>query len=137
MGSRNANPLPGQRQLRVGEELRHALAEVLADDGLRDPELKGKSITISEVRASPDLRHATAYIVPFGDGDAPTLVTALRRATPFLRRRVAQLVQLKFAPDIRFEIDTRFDNDARINRLLRSSEITATRPRTDVPEGDG
>jgi ribosome-binding factor A len=121
--------LPSQRQLRVGEELRHALAEVIERGELRDPDLAGHSVTVTEVRASPDLRNATVFVVPLGGGEAGSTVAALNRAKSFLRRRVAQAVRLKFAPDLNFEEDTSFDQARRIDDLLKSIH------RDDVPDG--
>lgn len=115
---------PSQRQLRVGEELRHALAEVLSRDELRDPALSGVSITVSEVRASPDLRSATAFVMPLGGGDTATVLAALNRAAGFLRGRVGRTVRLKFAPAFRFEADTAFEEAGRIDALLRDAEPT-------------
>jgi len=120
--------LPSQRQLRVGEELRHALAEVIERGELRDPDLVGHSVTVTEVRASPDLRNATVYVVPLGGGDAGPTVAALNRAKSFLRRRIAGAVRLKFAPDLKFEADTSFDEAEHIEELLKSLH------RDDAPE---
>lgn len=114
---------PSQRQLRVGEQARHALAQVLQRDELRDPTLDGVVVSISEVRMSPDLKIATAYISPIG-GDKDAVVTALNHHARFLRGRAAgYLKQMKYMPEFRFRIDTSFDNYARIDRLLRSPEV--------------
>ena len=110
--------LPSQRQLRVGEEIRHALAAIIGRGELRDPELSGISITVSEVRASPDLKRATAFVVPLGDDDPAAILEPLRRAGPFLRRRIAATLSLKYAPDIRFEADTSFDHARQIDELM-------------------
>ena len=110
---------PSQRQLRVGEELRHALAWILERGEVRDPGLDGVMVTVTEVRMSPDLRNATAYVVPTGGGDAAPVVEALNRARPFLRRTVAHAVRLKFAPELRFAADETFDQAERIDWLLR------------------
>ena len=110
---------PGQRQLRVGEELRHVLAEVLGRDELRDPALQGVSVTISEVRVGPDLRRATAYVMPLGGGDVVEIVAALNRAAGYIRGRVSRMVNLKFAPSFVFEADTAFDEASKIDALLR------------------
>ncbi len=115
---------PGQRQLRVGEELRHALAEVLGRDALRDPDMQGVSVTVSEVRVSPDLRHATAYVMPLGGRDVGDIIAALNRAAPFLRGRVSRMVNLKFAPSFVFEADTGFDEASKIDSLLRHGKAT-------------
>ncbi len=115
---------PGQRQLRVGEELRHALAEVLGRDELRDPAIQGVSVTVSEVRVSPDLRHATAYVMPLGGRDVGDIIAALNRAAAFLRGRVSRTVNLKFATSFVFEADTAFDEASKIDALLRRGKAT-------------
>jgi ribosome-binding factor A len=112
---------PSTRQQRVGEEIRHALSRVLAEGNLRDPGLAGRIVTVSEVRMSPDLRVATVFVSPFGDGDSAGLVAALRRARPFLRQQVAAAVKLRFAPELRFEPDRSFETAGRIEMLLRRS----------------
>lgn len=115
--SRN-NRTPGKRQLRVGEEVRHALARVLARGELRDPDLRDVSVTVSEVRISPDLRNATAWIMPLGGDGAETVVRALRRAAPFLRGQIGHEVELRHLPALHFEIDTSFGQAARIDEIL-------------------
>jgi ribosome-binding factor A len=115
---------PSQRQLRVGEQVRHALAQVLQREELQEPALDGVVVSISEVRMSPDLKIATAYISPIG-GDKDVVAAALNRHARFLRgRAAAHLKQLKYMPEFRFRIDTSFDNFAKIDRLLRSPEVT-------------
>ncbi len=109
---------PSQRQLRVGEELRHALAEVLMRGNLRDPDLRDVSVTVTEVRVSPDLRRATAYVLPLGGDATPPVIAALGRAAPYLRGQIARLVRLKFTPALAFEADTAFDYARQIDRLL-------------------
>ena len=116
---------PSQRQLRVGEELRHVLAAVLARGDLRDPGLSGTSVTVTEVRVSPDLRAATTFVVPLGGGDATVVLAGLRRATPYLRAQVARSVRLKFAPRLTFRIDTSFDYASKIDTLLHESTVNA------------
>jgi ribosome-binding factor A len=102
---------PSQRQLRVGEEIRHVLVEVLARGQLRDPDLQGVSITVAEVRMSPDLKHATAYVMPLGGEKVDTIVKALRRASGFLRAEVARSVQLR-RPEVQRDLGgTRPDDD--------------------------
>ena len=88
------------RQLRVGEELRHILAEILARGDLRDPDLAGRSITVSEVRVSPDMRNATAFVLPLGGGDEDVVVAALGRAATFLRNEVGRKLHLKYLPNL-------------------------------------
>lgn len=112
-----------QRQLRVGEELRHALADVFGRGIPRDAAIVGRSITVTEVRPSPDLRNATAYVMPLGGGDSRGLIEALRRCAPFLTAEVSRRVRLKFAPRLRFELDDAFDRADRIETILRSPEV--------------
>jgi len=111
------------RQLRVGEELRHALAQVLERGETRDPDLQGVSVTVTEVDASPDLRSAIAFIVPLGGRDAERVLAAMRRAAPFFRSRLANSVELRHAPQLRFELDRSFDTAARIGELLRTPDV--------------
>ncbi|MEA2779690.1 MAG: ribosome-binding factor [Rhodospirillaceae bacterium] len=115
---------PSQRQLRVGEALRHALADILARGGLRDPELANLQATVTEVRMSPDLRAATAFIVPFGGGDAEAMARELNRAAGYFRSRLAGLVELRVVPTIRFAADRSFEQAGRIERLLQSPAIS-------------
>ena len=107
------------RQLRVGEEIRHVLAAIFGRGELRDPDLAGVSITVSEVRMSPDLRHASAYVMPLGGGDSTKIVKALSRAAPFLRGEIARAIRLRHAPSVAFVADTSFDEASRIESLLR------------------
>ncbi len=112
-----------QRQLRVGELVRHALADVLAQGHVHDPVIEGHMITVPEVSMSADLRLATIYIMPLGGRDATAVLAALERNRKFLRGEIARQVNLKFAPDIRFRLDERFDEAERIDKLLRSPEV--------------
>jgi ribosome-binding factor A len=123
MATRRAGKDPSQRQLRVGEELRHALAEVLHRADFRDPELQSLNVTVTEVRISPDLRNATAFVTPLGGGDAADAVRALRRAAPFFRAQLAKAVKLRHVPTIGFEADTSFDYAFHIDRLLHDPEV--------------
>jgi ribosome-binding factor A len=120
---RESDTGPSQRQLRVGEAVRHALAEVLTQGAVHDPVLEGHLITVPEVRMSPDLRLATIYVMPLGGRDATAVVAALERNKRYLRGVIARKVNLKFAPDIRFRIDERFDEADRIEKLLRSPAV--------------
>jgi len=123
---------PTQRQLRVGEEVRHALARILARHELRDPELVDANITVTEVRMSPDLKSATAFISRFGGGDAAALARACGRAAGYFRARLAQEVTLRLVPTISFQPDTSFDHAKRIDALLE-----AVKPPDDPgPESD-
>ena len=114
---------PSQRQLRVGELIRHAVADVLARGDVPDEILSRNPITVPEVRMSPDLRLATVYVMPLGGRGQDAVIEALERNQKFLRGEVVRRVNLKFAPDIRFRIDERFDEAERIERLLRSPEV--------------
>jgi ribosome-binding factor A len=112
-----------QRQLRVGETVRHALAEILAHGNVHDPDLEGHIITVPEVRMSPDLKLANVYVMPLGGRDTEIVMAALNRNKKFLRGEVAHRVNLKFAPEIRFRIDDRFEEAERIEKLLRTPEV--------------
>jgi ribosome-binding factor A len=112
-----------QRQLRAGELVRHAMAELLTRGDVHDPVIEGHLITVPEVRMSPDLRLATIYIMPLAGRDADEVVAALERHKKFLRGEIAHAINLKFAPDIRFRIDERFAEAERIDKLLRSPEV--------------
>ena len=112
-----------QRQLRVAEAVRHAVAELLAHGEVRDPVIEAHLITIPEVRMSPDLRLATIYIMPLGGRDAPQVLTALDQNKRRLRSMIARRINLKFAPEIRFRLDNRFDEAERIERLLQSPAV--------------
>src|SRR3990172_12594437 len=120
---RESTPGGSQRQLRVGELVRHAIADMLTRGDVHDPVIEGHLITVPEVRMSPDLRLATVYIMPLAGRDADEVVAALERNKKFLRREIAHAINLKFAPDIRFRIDERFAEAERIDRLLRSPEV--------------
>src|SRR4051812_37603811 len=114
---------PSQRQLRVGEELRHALAEVLRRGDFRDPELQNLNVTVTEVRISPDLRNATAFITPLGGGQVDETVAAMRRAAAFFRAQIARAIKLRYVPTLSFEADTSFEYADHINRLLQEPEV--------------
>ena len=111
---------PGQRQLRVGEEIRHALARILARHELRDPELADVNITVTEVRISPDLKSAIAFISPFGGGDGAALARACSRAAGYFRGQLAHEVKLRQVPAIRFQADSSFEHARRIDALLQA-----------------
>ncbi|MCG8445905.1 MAG: 30S ribosome-binding factor RbfA [Hyphomicrobiales bacterium] len=117
------NKPPSQRQLRVGELVRHALSNALARGETRDPALDGVVITVPEVRMSPDLKIATVYVMPLGGGDRGGLVKALARDAKLLRREIAGRVSLKYMPELRFRMDETFDEAARIDRLLDSDTV--------------
>jgi ribosome-binding factor A len=112
-----------QRQLRVGEELRHALARILRDGECRDPVLESASITITEVRMSPDLRNATAFVMPLAGTNAIEVVAGLKRSAPFLKGLLAREVQLRNTPNLVFAFDDSFDRADRISALLTQPEV--------------
>jgi ribosome-binding factor A len=115
---------PSQRQLRVGEQVRHALAAMLQRGEVRDDLLEKTVISISEVRMSPDLKLATAFVAPLGAKDDAAVIEALNRHAKFVRGRLSgQLGQMKYMPEFRFRLDTSYDNFAKIDRLLRSPEV--------------
>jgi ribosome-binding factor A len=118
-----AERAPSQRQLRVGELIRHELAEMFARGDIHDPVIEGHLITIPEVRMTADLRLATIYVMPLGGKDGAKVVEALQNNRKFLRGEIARRVNLKFAPDIRFRIDERFDEAERIEKLLRTPQV--------------
>lgn len=114
---------PSQRMLRVGELVRHALSGVFARGEIEDALLQGKVITVPEVRMTPDLKLANAYIMPLGGEGAEEIVEALNRHHRFIRGRVAPALDLKFAPDLRFFVDNTFDEFGKIDALLRSDRV--------------
>jgi ribosome-binding factor A len=114
---------PTQRQLRVGELIRHALAEMLARGEIYDDVLASHLVTIPEVRMSPDLRLASIYVMPLGGKDVQPVLAALERNKKYIRSEIAHEVNLKFAPDIRFMADESFDEADRIERLLASDKV--------------
>jgi ribosome-binding factor A len=117
------SPMPSQRQLRVGELVRHALADMLTRAEVHDPVIEGHLITVPEVRMSADLRLATVYVMPLGGRDIDAVLAALERNKRYLRGEIARQVNLKFAPEIRFRIDERFDEGERIEKLLRTPAV--------------
>jgi ribosome-binding factor A len=120
-----------QRQLRVGELIRHELADMLSRGDIHDPVVEARMITVPEVRMSPDLRLATIYVMPLGGRDEQAVVDALDRNKKYVRGEIARRVNLKFAPEIRFRLDERFDEAERIEKLLRTPEV-----RRDLAPGD-
>ena len=112
-----------QRQLRVGETVRHAVADILVSGSVHDQDLEGHIVTVPEVRMSPDLKLATIFVMPLGGRDTEIVIAALERNKKFLRGEVARRVNLKFAPDLRFRVDDRFDEAERIEKLLRTPAV--------------
>ncbi len=122
-GAFRAGKPPSQRQLRVGEELRHELAAILQRADFRDPDLLDLNVTVTEVRVSPDLRAATAFVTPLGGGKLGTALKALRRAAPYFRGQLAKTLKLRFAPTLSFEADVSFDYAGKIDAILHSPEV--------------
>src|SRR5690606_13003306 len=123
---------PSQRMLRVGELVRHALAALFARGEVEDEALRGAVVTVPEVRMTPDLKQANAYVMPLGGAHAEEIVAALNRHRKFIRGRVAPQIDLKFAPEIRFFVDDTFAEASRIDALLRSERV-----RRDLENDDG
>ena len=123
-GRRQAGPAgPSQRQLRVAEEIRHVLAELFTRVEFRDPELAGVQVTITEVRISPDLKQATAFVTRLGRSDIDEKLPALRRAAPFLRSELSRAVRLRGVPQLQFQPDTAIDYAMEIDALLRRPDV--------------
>lgn len=127
---RHATREPGMRQLRVGELLRHALAEVLNRDEVQDPDVAGRSITVTEVTVSVDMRNATVFVEPLGGRDAEAVIAGLNRSAGFLSSRVARSVRMKYVPRLTFRQDVTFDNAERIDAILKSDAV-----RGDLDDG--
>ena len=117
------NRAPSQRQLKAGELVRRALAEIIARENLRDPDLQGVSVTISEVRTSPDLKHAVVYAAPLGGGNAKAVISALNRASKFLRGRLGREMEMKSTPALKFVEDTTFDTATEMQEILNRPEV--------------
>jgi ribosome-binding factor A len=128
---------PTQRQLRVGELIRHAMADLLARGEIIDEAVTKLMITVPEVRVSPDLRNATVFVTPLAGGDPDLAVKALTRHKGWIRGQVAKKINLKYAPDLVFRHDDRFEESARIDQILRSPEVVrdlgAGEPDDDEP----
>jgi ribosome-binding factor A len=114
---------PSQRQLRVSELIRHALAEMIQRGDIHDEVLASHIVTVPEVRLSPDLKLATVYIMPLGGKDEKPVIAALEKHKGYLRSQIAQKVNMKYAPDLRFRRDETFDEAERITKLLRTEEV--------------
>jgi len=114
---------PSQRQLRVGEMLRHALAQILVRGEIRDPDLEGVSVTVTQVKPSPDMRHATVFVEPLGGKKAKEIVAALNRHKSFLRGEMGHMIDLKFTPDLRFIEDESFSEAQKIEDILKSDRV--------------
>lgn len=114
---------PSQRQLRAGELVRHALVEIMREEDITDPALEGVSVTVTEVRVSPDLRHATVFVEPLGGTHATEVVEALNRHSKFLRGRLGRAIEMRFTPQLKFLHDESFDEAARMNRLFEDPRV--------------
>ncbi|UPG73129.1 30S ribosome-binding factor RbfA [Roseomonas gilardii subsp. gilardii] len=121
----------------MAEEIRHALAAVLARGDVRDPELAAARVTVTEVRASPDLKHMTVFVSRLGQTADKELLDALKRSQPFLRTQVAKAVRLRAAPELHFQADTALDHAMRIDALMRRPEVARDlHPVDDAAEGE-
>ena len=135
---------PSQRQLRAGELIRHALVEVLREEEIHDPAMEGVSVTVTEVRMSPDLKHATCFVEPLGAGveSAPTaghvdeIIKALNAHAKFLRGVLGRHIDMKFTPDLKFRHDESFDAAGRMDRLFSDPRVQADLARADEADGD-
>lgn len=123
---------PSQRQLRVGEVLRHSLSDIVRRGEIRDPDLDGVSITVTQVKPSPDMRHATVFVEPLGGKNAKGVVAALNRHKGFIRGLMGKTIALRFTPELRFVEDTSFAEAEKIETLLKSSRV-----RRDLEQSDG
>lgn len=124
MTARDKGPkAPSQRQLKVGEVIRHALAEIFVRGEVMDEVVSKHSLTVPEVRMTPDLKLATAYVMPLGGGEAEEVVAHLEKHKRFLRGEVAKRVNFKFMPELRFKVDVSFEESARIDALLASPQV--------------
>ena len=135
--TRSSSPQgPSQRQLRVGELLRHALSDILLARDIRDPDLEGVSVTVTQVKPSPDMRHATVFVEPLGGKNADVVVTALNRHRGFLRGELGRSIEIKFTPELRFVEDTSFAEAQRIEQILHSEKVARDLKRPVEPEKD-
>ena len=128
---------PSQRQYKVGELLRKTLVDVFDRVEIRDPDLKGVSITITEVSVSPDLKAARVYIMPLGGENRDTVLLGLKRAAAFLRSKIAGRVELRYVPKLDFKIDTAFDTSNNINKVLKLAESSLARDKASVDTENG
>ena len=126
---------PSQRQLRVGEMLRHALSDILRETEIRDPDLTGVSVTVTEVKPSPDMRHATVFVQPLGGRNTEIIIPALNRHRGFLRGELGRLIALKFTPELRFVEDTSFAEAERIEKILHSERVARDLKPPDTDDG--
>ncbi len=125
---------PSQRQLRVAEEIRHVLAGVFLRGDIHDPDLAGISVTVTEVRVSPDLKNATAFVTRLGRSDIDALLPALKRAAPFLRGQVAHALRLRAVPTLSFQADGSIDYAMHVDELLRAPDVARDLAGPTTPE---
>ncbi|WP_419798101.1 MAG: 30S ribosome-binding factor RbfA [Terasakiella sp.] len=123
--TRRSGKAPTQRQLRVGEEIRHALAEIIARADFRDPDLIDASISVSEVRVSPDLRNATVFVSDLGGDNTDAVVAGLNRASGHVRHEYSRVSTTKYIPKFSFKRDESLDEALKINRLLQDPKVQA------------
>ncbi|HFC05048.1 MAG TPA: 30S ribosome-binding factor RbfA [Rhizobiales bacterium] len=126
---------PSQRQLRVGELVRHALSEIFARGETNDPDLEKSGVTVLEVSMAPDLKQARAYVRPLYEGHEELLMDALKRNKKYLRKLLSPRLGLKFMPNIRFMLDTAPDHARRIDDILHDPRVMRDLQRTDEPDG--
>jgi len=121
----------------VGELLRHALSDILLQNEIRDPDLEGVSVTVTQVKPSPDMRHATVFVEPLGGKNADTIVNALNRHRGFLRGELGRTIELKFTPELRFVEDTSFAEAERIEKILQSEKVARDlQAQSEAPKDD-
>jgi ribosome-binding factor A len=140
MAQRSKSTDRSQRQLRVGETVRHVLVEILQRDQLRDPDIVGRSITVTEVQVSPDLRNATAYCMPLGGEDDEKVIIALNKSAKFLRGQMGQGLSMKYTPELKFKLDETFAEADHIGDLLKSPDVARdlqVRDEAEDTEDDG
>jgi ribosome-binding factor A len=127
---------PSQRQLRVGEALRHAIADILFRNEIQDPDLAGVSVTITQVKPSPDMRYCTVYCEPLGGQNAKVIVAALNRHKGFLRGEMGHRLTMKFTPELRFVEDESFAEAQKIEDILKSERVSRDLAATDNAESE-
>jgi ribosome-binding factor A len=132
MAKTSSGKAPSQRQLRAGELIRHALVEILRRENLREPALRGVSVTVSEVRASPDLKQATVFATPLGGAHVREVVDALNRQAGHIRGLLGRRIDMKFTPALKFLADESFDTARRIDEILARPEVAR-----DLKRGTG
>jgi ribosome-binding factor A len=129
---------PSQRQLRAGENIKHLLVEILARGEIHDPALRDVSVTVGEVRMSPDLKHANIFVAPLAEGDAKSIAAALDKAASFLRNKIAHKLDAKFTPKLKFIPDTSYDFAVKIDELLANPKVAQDldRPRIRIDDDE-